>query len=419
MLMSAIDDALRAGDRSGEQPLAVYVHIPFCAAKCHFCDWVVDIPVGRLRSSAPGRARYVNAVRRQISWYGPLLTGAGYRPVCIYWGGGTPTRLSETELVLLARTLRDSFDLSALRQWSMETTPYDLTPGKLAAARDAGIDRISVGLQSFDPDQLRRSGRGHGADQIPAVVDMIRAAGFANFNVDLICGFPGESREALRDTLERTVALAPPHVSVYPYRATPKTVAAMQIERSVVEAMTAAAMIESYELARAVLGSAGYEEYSFGYWATSPEYEDLDGAYKYSLAGDKIGFGSGAESTIGHHLLWNENDRYADFLDRPEHFSFARKFTLDEPQHLTAPVGAALMTAGGVDFDRFARLTGLSFHDVRRTEHMRRWLEVLGECGASFVEDDRSLRVTPESIHRTYIRYLASTTGAGLDVARA
>jgi oxygen-independent coproporphyrinogen-3 oxidase len=420
-LMAAIDDAHRRDDASwsGERPLAVYVHIPFCTAKCHFCDWVVDVPVSRLRTQESGRRDYVLALRQQISRYGPLLTRLGYRPVCMYWGGGTPTRLAEAEILSIAAALDDAFDLSGLRQWSMETTPYDVTAAKLEAARAAGVNRISIGLQSFNPDQLRRSGRRHTPGQNAGAVAMIRAAGFDTFNVDLICGFPGESRESLGDTLAQAIALDPPHISVYPYRATPKTVMAMQLERHIMEAFTPAVMIDAYELAMTMLGQAGYYEYCHGYWVRSPEHEDIDGNYKYDLSGDKIGFGSGAESIIGHHLLWNENGKYSEYLAHPDRFSFAHRFSLDEPQYLTAPVGGALMTREGIVFERFSRLTGLSFHDLRETAQLRRWLQMLADCGGRFVEDRVSLRLAPESIHRAYINHLAYTTGAGLAVARA
>lgn len=422
MLMAAIDAAHRgdgAATRTGERALALYVHIPFCSAKCHFCDWVADVPVSRLRSPESGRRDYVSALRQQISRYGPLLTQMGYRPVCMYWGGGTPARLTEGEILSVAAALDDAFDLSGLAQWSMETTPYDLTAAKLEAARAAGVDRISLGVQSFDPDQLRRSGRRHTPGQNVSAVAMIRAAGFGNFNVDLICGFPGERLASLRDTLAQAIALDPPHISVYPYRATPKTVMAMQLERGIMEAFTPAVMIDAYELAVTMLGRAGYYEYCHGYWVRSREHEDIDGNYKYDLTGDKIGFGSGAESIIGHHLLWNENGKYSEYLAHPDRFTSARRFSLREPQYLTAPIGGALMTREGIVFERFSRLTGLSFHDLRQTTQLRRWLEMLADCGGRFVEDHTSLRLAPDTIHRAYINHLAYTTGAGLDVARA
>lgn len=416
-LMSAIGDVLQNDDT--DKRLGIYLHVPFCRSKCHFCDWVVDIPVRRLRYDEGERRDYLDALRHQIRLYGPLLTGLGYRPDVMYWGGGTPTRLSPGELDDLAITVAESFDLSTLRQWTVETTPNDLTEDRAAALREAGVDRMSIGAQSLSAYQLRVSGRAHTSDDVLRSIQMVREGGIENFNVDLICGFPGESLESLEQTFDTLLPMDPPHVSVYPYRATPKTVMAMQLSREQVAAHDRTAMISSYELAMDRLRAAGYHEYCHGYWVRDPAHEDHDGNYKYDLAGDKIGFGSGAESIIGHHLLWNENRKYEEYLEHPDQFTAATRFRLDEPSALTAPVGGAFMTRDGVDYARFARLTGLSFHDVRETPYFRRWLEVLTDCGAKFVETGTALRMEADTIHRAYITHLAYTMYAGLTPERA
>jgi coproporphyrinogen III oxidase-like Fe-S oxidoreductase len=416
-------DLVRAiGEVLGAEPggdLALYVHVPFCASKCHFCDWVVDVPVSRLRSGSGERAAYVDALCRQIRFYGPVLTGLGYRPTVMYWGGGTPTRLDPAELTRIHAALDSAFDLAGLRQWTVETTPNDLSAGKVATLRALGVDRMSVGAQSFSAAQLRRSGRAHTAEQIEQAVHLLRAGGIDNFNIDLISSFPGEDGATLRAGLLRALRLDPPHVSVYPYRATPKTITSMQLERRTLQSWTPASMIESYELAMDVLGAAGYHEYCHGYWVRTAEHEDLDGNHKYDLAGDKIGFGSGAESILGQHLLWNENARYPEYLQDPCGFSSVRRFTADDPEMLTAPVGGALMTRDGVVYERLRRLTGLDFPALRETPYLRNWLDVLQECGARFVEGPASLRLHPDTIHETYINHLAFTSTAGFDVARA
>jgi coproporphyrinogen III oxidase-like Fe-S oxidoreductase len=415
-LVNAIDEVVASDP---DKHLALYLHIPFCASKCHFCDWVAEVPVARLRSAEEGRRDYISALCAQISYYGPVLTRMGYQPQVMYWGGGTPTRLSVGEMQAIAAVLEMSFDLSPLAEWTVETTPNDLSLEKLEALRAIGVNRVSVGIQSFSAGQLRRSGRAHTGAQSVRAVELLRSAGIENFNLDLISGFPGEDLAALADTLATTIGLDPPHISVYPYRATPGTVMAMQLEQSVLAAHSAGAMIEAYEFAAAALQRSGYREYSYGYWVRQPEFEDRDGAYKYSLAGDRIGFGSGAESIIGHHLLWNENAKYAQYLASPREFTFSKKFSMSEPEVLTASVGGALMTREGLLFERFSRLTGLSFNELRETSHMRRWLEILGECGARFAETPAGLRIDAGTVAAAYINHLAFTTAAGLEIARA
>jgi len=415
-LIAAIAEA---ADGHPNRPLAIYVHVPFCSSKCHFCDWVADIPVGRLRGDAVARQAYIRALVRQIGYYGPLLTSIGYRPKVMYWGGGTPARLTADEMDAIATALGDAFDLRALEQWSVETTPNDLSEAKVAAMRAMGVSRVSLGAQSFSPLQLRRSGRAHTAGQITEAVGLLRSGGIGNFNVDLISSFPGEDLATFGATLDAALALDPPHISVYPYRATPKTVMAMQLERNELTGHTPGRMIEAYELAMATLRQAGYYEYCHGYWVRRPEHEDKDGNYKYDLAGDKFGFGSGAESIIGHYLLWNENSKYDQYITGPCDFTFSRQFSLAEPELLTAPIGGALMTREGVVYERFQRLTGLSFRDVRNTPYMQRWLEILGECGARYVETSSSFRMEAQTIHQAYIKHLAYTMSAGLEISRA
>ncbi|MER5784118.1 radical SAM protein [Streptomyces mobaraensis] len=415
-LIPAIREAL--GDEKDPR-LALYVHVPFCSSKCHFCDWVTDIPVARLRADSRERSPYVTALCDQIRFYGPQLTRLGYRPEVMYWGGGTPTRLTGDEMRAVHQALDDAFDLTGLRQWSVETTPNDLDPATLDTLRGLGVTRVSVGVQSLNPYQLRKAGRAHSREQALAAVPLLRRAGIDEFNIDLIAGFPGEAVESFEETLHTVLALDPPHVSVYPYRATPKTVMAMQLDRELVEARNRDGMIDAYERAMAALGAAGYHEYCHGYWVRDARHEDQDGNYKYDLAGDKIGFGSGAESIIGHHLLWNENSAYARYLLAPREFSAAHRFTTAEPDRLTAPVGGALMTREGVDFARFRRLTGLDFADVRATPYFRQWFELLERCGGRFVETPYSLRLEPSTIHRAYITHLAYTMAHGLAPERA
>ncbi|GAA0493368.1 radical SAM protein [Streptomyces sp. NPDC046215] len=415
-LLQAVREAL--GDERDPR-LALYVHVPFCSSKCHFCDWVTDIPVQRLRSGSTQRSPYVTALCDQIRFYGPQLTRLGYRPEVMYWGGGTPTRLTGAEMTAVRNALDDAFDLSELRQWSVETTPNDLRPDTLETMRELGVTRVSVGVQSLNPYQLRKAGRAHSREQALAAVPMLRRAGIDEFNVDLISSFPGEARESFEETLRTVLALDPPHVSVYPYRATPKTVMAMQLDREFVEAHDQHSMIDSYEMAMDLLGAAGYHEYCHGYWVRDARHEDQDGNFKYDLAGDKIGFGSGAESIIGHHLLWNENSKYAQYLLSPRDFSSAHRFSADAPDRLTAPVGGALMTREGVDFARFRRLTGLDFQQVRATPYFVRWFGLLERCGGRFVETGHSLRLDRATIHRAYITHLAYTMAHGLAPERA
>lgn len=414
-----LEAAREAIGDEGRPRLGLYVHVPFCSSKCHFCDWVTEIPVRRLRADAAGRSPYVEALCRQIRFYGPALTGLGYRPEVMYWGGGTPTRLGTEEMSAVHAALDDAFDVSTLRQWTVETTPNDLDPAALVHMRALGVTRISIGVQSLAPAQLRRAGRAHSREQAVAAIDAVRAAGFDHFNVDLISSFPGEELAAFEETMNTILARTPPHVSVYPYRATPRTVMAMQLDRDVVAAHNRTDMILFYEMAMDRLLAAGYHEYCHGYWVRSAEHEDQDGNFKYDLTGERFGFGSGAESVFGHHLLWNENIRYAHYLIDPTSFSAGHRFRLDAPERVTSMVGGALMTREGIVHDRFRRLTGLEFAELRETEYFRRWFSLLEYCGGRLIEAPGSTRLDRATIHTAYITMLAHSMSHGLSPERA
>lgn len=396
-------------DQDLDRTLGLYLSVPFCRTKCHFCDWVTEIPVQRLRFNRAERSPYVAAVCEQMRHAGPLTRDCGYVPHVMYWGGGTPTRLETGELLAIWDALESSFDLSRLTQWSMETTPDCLNEEKIEALRNKGLNRLSVGVQSFNDDQLRLSGRGHDAATARKAIELIKRMNFPCFNIDLISGFPEESDESWLCTLRTTLELEPSHVSVYPYRPAEGTTMAGQIARGQYSTLDTGRMIASYEMAMELLIEASYSEYIHGYWIRRQEDRDMDAVYGYNLHGDKLGFGAGADSILAHHLLVNERSAYDAFLKDPTGFGIAIEFSLADPGVLAGQLGGALMTSGGIHFQRFERLTGLSFHEFRNTPFMVRWLDHLKRLGAEFIETEESLALDPAMIHKVYIRYVTAS----------
>lgn len=397
-----------AAAASGATPrdLEIYLHIPFCSSKCLFCDWVVEVPTLQLLAGPVLREQYVDRLCGQILFFGPPLTQLGYRPKFIYWGGGTPTRLEPAETTRIVEALHDAFDLSGVAQHTMESTPNDLTPEKAENLKRCGIDRVSVGVQSFNAFQLRTSGRSHSGEDAVRAVEMLRAAGLANINIDLISGFPGEKREWFEDTLQRTLALQPTHITVYSYRATPQTRMAMQVEKGLKTALKLDEMIAAYEHAQAVLEGAGYHEYLYNCFARTEEDRFNVGLYGYGLQGETIGFGSGASSIIGHHYLLNEKEKYREYLERPCHFDVVIPFDYSEVTILSDVAGNGLMTRDGVCFDRFRRLTGCDFECAMKTPGLRGWLRYLANCGAVFRWERDRVFIDPQLIHRVYLTHL-------------
>ena len=405
-VLAAVRDA-----RAGPRPLALYVHIPFCASKCHFCDWVVDIPVRQLRQQAAERKPYIEAIKRQIAHYGPMLMEAGYSPQLLYWGGGTPGRLMPQEMQAIHAALASSLDLSGIVEWTMETTPNDVTAEKLVTMKEMGVTRISVGVQSFDPHQLRTAGRAHTPEVAHKALHMLREHGFDNFNIDVIVGFPGEDLQRTLATVQTTISFEPRHISSYPFRATANTVMTMQVQRKRVEKPTLEGMIEADETSRSVLLDAGYHEYSHGYWVKDSCYEDRDANYTYGMTGERIGFGSGADSVMCARFLRNHKTNYAGFLGAPLQFDQVQPFSLANPGMFVNHIGGALMTRTGLNFERLQRLTGVSFEALRATPQISAWLDYLRAQGAEFIETDTDLQIADRNRHRVYIAQLLGIVG--------
>jgi oxygen-independent coproporphyrinogen-3 oxidase len=399
---------------TGAKDLQIYLHIPFCSAKCHFCDWVDDISVTQLRSGRDVRARYVGALCRQIEFWGPQLTALGYRPRCIYWGGGTPTRLDPDDFGRVQDALRANFDLRVLSQHTMESTPSDLTSEKLAAIEAIGVTRLSFGVQSFEERQLRTAGRSHTAEQAADAIVMTQRSSIRDVNIDLISGFPDESPAAFKRTLDRTVALAPTHISVYSYRATPRTIMAMQLTRGVRSALAVNEMVESYELAQSVLTGAGYDEYCFNYFTCDERYHFEAGLYGYRLEGDIIGFGAGADSTLAGMSLGNTDTALHRFIDAPLEFDRVEPFTLERPEMLFPLFGGALMTRDGLSFERFEYLTGIPFAEAYDTPEVKAWFRYVQNCGAQLAFEADRIHCADRQIHRVYLRNLAYTLNPAL-----
>ena len=187
------------------EPLGLYVHVPFCEVKCTYCHFAID------PGAAPDsrQERYVGALLREIE-----AAPAG-RADTMYFGGGTPSLLRRDLLESVLRALRERFALAPGAEVTLEANPLDLDAAGYSAVAALGINRLSLGIQSFDDAVLREMGRLHGADGARQAFAWARAAGFASVSVDLILGWPGESEERWRRNLDAVAALGPDHVSLY------------------------------------------------------------------------------------------------------------------------------------------------------------------------------------------------------------
>jgi len=198
--------------------LMLYVHVPFCLSKCHFCDWVARIPKRDLlrRPGDPVRLSYIDALCQEIKVRGNELSRAGCVPTVLYWGGGTASALSASEIAAVAGAIGDAFDLRSIRESTIECSPDTVSPEKLELFRRLGFTRFSSGVQSLDDARLRMLGRRHTAEQARSVVGWARDAGFEDINIDLMCGFPEQPLTEVEDMVAEAVEFPITHLSIYP-----------------------------------------------------------------------------------------------------------------------------------------------------------------------------------------------------------
>jgi oxygen-independent coproporphyrinogen-3 oxidase len=218
------------------------------------------------------------------------------RPRTIYFGGGTPTALTTEQLDLLLSGFRRLLDLSELIEWTTEANPGSVSPKKAALLQKLGITRISLGVQSWNDDLLKLLGREHNAEQARQSFEVFRRAGFANVNVDLMFGLPGQSITQWRETLERTIDLGPEHISTYCLTYEEDTEFFLRHARGEFR-QNSDADAEFLDTAMSMLEDAGYEHYEISNYARPGFRSAHNGAY-WSGA-DYLGIGPSAFSTLG------------------------------------------------------------------------------------------------------------------------
>ena len=269
----------------GLPPLALYVHLPWCVRKCPYCDFNSHTLKGDLPESD-----YVAALLTDLEGDLPLVWG---RPVhSIYFGGGTPSLFSASQLGKLLDGVRARLDLAPALEVTLEANPGTVERDSFRAYRDAGINRVSLGAQSFDTAALTALGRIHGRGDIERSIDALHAAGLDNFNIDLMFGLPGQTVDGALDDIEQALAGTPAHVSHYQLTLEPNTAFAAS-PPALPDEDTCWAMQE-HSAAR--LSAAGFHAYEISAWCL-PGRESRHNL-NYWRFGDYLGLGAGAHGKI-------------------------------------------------------------------------------------------------------------------------
>ncbi len=302
------DGALPASalDGAGDRPLAFYLHVPYCATRCGYCDFNTYTAT-ELRGSGgvlASRDNYAATLADEVRLARKVL-GDDPRPLStVFVGGGTPTLLDAADLVSMLGAVREEFGLADDAEITTEANPESVGPEYLEKLRAGGFNRISFGMQSARQHVLKVLDRTHTPGRPEACVAEARAAGFDHVNLDLIYGTPGESDDDWRASLAAAVGAGPDHVSAYALIVEEGTQLARRIRRGEVPMTDDDVHADRYLIADSVLSEAGFSWYEVSNWATSDAGRCLHNEL-YWRGADWWGAGPGAHSHVGGVRWWN------------------------------------------------------------------------------------------------------------------
>lgn len=279
--------------------LSLYVHIPFCKKKCHYCDF-------RSFQNCDNDEiqRYMKGLSKEIDLYGNL--GKTYMVDTLFIGGGTPSLLPASEISNILNNIRKVFPMSTEPEISIEGNPDTLTFEKLASYYELGIHRLSIGLQSEDRRLLKILGRIHGPEDFIESLETARKIGFKNINGDLMFGLPGQSLKIFQRTLRWIKRLDIPHISAYGLIINDGTMLAQNIRKGLVPEPDEDLEVDMYEFLRADLLDEGYQHYEISNFA-KPGFQCRHNL-TYWENREYLGFGLGAHSSMGNRRFSNVED---------------------------------------------------------------------------------------------------------------
>ena len=298
------DGALPDGARAelGRRPLGIYVHVPFCATRCGYCDFntytAEELPGGVSRDGYAASAIAELALARRV-------LGDGAPPVAtVFFGGGTPTLLPAADLIAILRAIDELFGLAPGAEATTEANPESVDPAAFATLRAGGFTRVSLGMQSAVGHVLATLDRAHTPGRPQAAVAEARAAGFAHVSLDLIYGTPGERDDDWRASVEAALAAEPDHLSAYALGVEPGTRLHARVRRGELRAPDDDALADRYAIADAAFAAAGLRWYEISNWARDDEARCAHNL-GYWRGADWWGIGPGAHSHVGGVRWWN------------------------------------------------------------------------------------------------------------------
>jgi oxygen-independent coproporphyrinogen III oxidase len=285
-------------------PIGIYLHVPFCIGRCNYCAFVTNLYRPDLAE------RYVDAVRKEIRLWvnglGSAVISDNAEVDTIYFGGGTPSLLAPAGIADIIEAVRSSFRVIEAPEITMEINPATAGRSAMCEFRQAGVNRASLGVQSLDDTELAAMGRLHKAHQAVTTYHDLRYTGFENISIDLIAGFPGQSRKSLLDSLEKVAELQPEHLSIYLLELKNRTKLASMIRDGQIPPLDEDLSADLYEDICLFAEKAGYQHYEISNFARNGRFALHN--LKYWQDQRYIGFGPGAHGMTGRERYANLDD---------------------------------------------------------------------------------------------------------------
>lgn len=341
-----------------DKTLGLYLHIPFCVQKCRYCDFL-SYPVGSCfigeEKSDPRMEAYVNRLCREIREQGERCEA--YVVDTVFLGGGTPSLLTGAQLTSIMNHIREGFRLTSDAECSMECNPGTATLDTLKAYREAGINRLSIGLQSASDQELCRLGRIHNRNQFEDCFRWARQAGFTNINVDLMSALPGQTRESYEQTLRFVAQNDPEHISAYSLileEGTP-----LYEENPILPDEDTERLM--YEDTKRILIEYGYHRYEISNYAKAGR--ECRHNCKYWTRGEYLGMGLGASSQMGQTRFKNSSD-WTIYMETTDATQTDSMVTLSQQDEMEEFMFLGLRLTAGIRESDFKKAFGVTMSEI-------------------------------------------------------
>ena len=369
-----------APDINKRKNVGIYIHVPFCLSKCHYCDFC-----SVQRAGDEKKEFYVKRLCEEIELFASKIDESGEVPTAdtVYFGGGTPTLLSAEQIGRILDRVNAKFGISADAEITAETNPKTADENKLADIRRAGVNRLSIGMQSIHDSELRLLGRIHSAGDFLETYSAARRVGFDNISVDLMYGIPNQTRETFRKSVEGLAMLAPEHISSYSLTVEEGT--NFYRRRDSLDLPDEDTVGDMYTDMEEMLSGYGYHKYEISNFARSGRESRHN--TKYWRLDDYLGFGSAAHSCFDSVRFAHSRDVDA-YIDGKSTIIEVEKIGVREAMDEFAMLGMRL--SEGVSFADFYSRFGKRFAEI---------FPVFSKYAPEFVEiDDRGCRFTQKGM---------------------